>query len=591
MSKWVVTAKSADFNAIAEHFNIDPVVARVMRNRDLMSIEEMEGFIGGGVSMLHDPYLLPDMDKAVAMVHDAIEGNMRIRIIGDYDVDGITSTYILYKSLGEMGADVSYAIPNRITDGYGVNVSMIEDAYDSGVEMILTCDNGIAATEAIAYAKSKGMRVLVTDHHEVPFDSNHEYIYPEADCIVNPKRHDSMYPFKGICGAMVAYKLVLALCAKRPLEQDTMKELRELAGLGTVCDVMELKDENRALVKMALCDMKESSNCGIRALRQVCEIEDKNPTCQQLGFVIGPCLNATGRLDSADMSMELLSAQSMRDAVVIATELRCLNELRKSMTEQGTQEAFGYIEQNELTKAKVMVVFLPNLHESLAGIVAGRIRERYYRPTFVITETETELKGSGRSIDGYNMYEEMSKVKDVFSKFGGHAMAAGLSLPKDRLEEFVRRINEVCDVDEGIYEEKVVIDVPMPMGYVTQKLVRDLAILEPFGTGNPQPVFAEKDVILLSARRMGKTGNMAKFNMTTVKGGRFEGVMFRGVDDMLDSLKDVYGSDRVERLFEGGYPADSDIAEAVHLDVVYYPDINEFRGRESLQYIIRDYKC
>lgn len=589
MSKWVVAAKSADFKKIADRFDIDPVVARVMRNRDLIDMDEMESFLYGEDDALHDPYLLPDMDKATEIILEAIDKGQHIRIIGDYDVDGVTSTYILYKGIEGLGGRVDYAIPHRVTDGYGVNEQLIRQAHEDGVELIVTCDNGIAAVDAFEVAKELGLRCLITDHHEVPYDEakgERTYIYPYAEAIVNPKRHDSRYPYANICGAMVAYKLILALARRRHIEESLLKGLMEMAGFGTVCDVMELRDENRAVVRMALKSMNNTANLGIKALRAVNSIDDKPVSSYHLGFILGPCINATGRLDSAALSLELLLSTSYEDAVVKATELKNLNDLRKDLTEKGVKEAYDIIEREHMEDDRVLVVYHPTLHESLAGIVAGRIRERYYRPTFVITEGEDSLKGSGRSIETYHMYEELCKVSELLDKFGGHKMAAGVSFSKDKLEEFRRMLNDNCTLTEDDLEEKVVIDVPMPVGYVTEKLVRDLDVLEPFGPGNTKPVFADKNLRLMKARTMGKSGDMAKFTVADARGLTYEMVLFRGLDGMKEYASAKYDEASWDKLFADGYRGD----DGLIMDMIYYPGINEFRGMRSLQYVIQDYK-
>lgn len=589
MSKWVVAAKSADFKKIADRFDIDPVVARVMRNRDLIDMDEMESFLYGEDDALHDPYLLPDMDKATEIILEAIDKGQHIRIIGDYDVDGVTSTYILYKGIEGLGGRVDYAIPHRVTDGYGVNEQLIRQAHEDGVELIVTCDNGIAAVDAFEVAKELGLRCLITDHHEVPYDEaggERTYIYPYAEAIVNPKRHDSRYPYANICGAMVAYKLILALAGRRHIEESLLKGLMEMAGFGTVCDVMELRDENRAVVRMALKSMNNTANLGIKALRAVNSIDDKPVSSYHLGFILGPCINATGRLDSAALSLELLLSTSYEDAVVKATELKNLNDLRKDLTEKGVKEAYDIIEREHMEDDRVLVVYHPTLHESLAGIVAGRIRERYYRPTFVITEGEDSLKGSGRSIETYHMYEELCKVSELLDKFGGHKMAAGVSFSKDKLEEFRMMLNDNCTLTEDDLEEKVVIDVPMPVGYVTEKLVRDLDVLEPFGPGNTKPVFADKNLRLMKARTMGKSGDMAKFTVADARGLTYEMVLFRGLDGMKEYASAKYDEASWDKLFADGYRGD----DGLIMDMIYYPGINEFRGMRSLQYVIQDYK-
>lgn len=587
MAKWVMSAKKADFEGLAARFGIDPVVIRIMRNRDLISTEDIELFLNGTEEDVHSPHLLNDMDKAVDILLEALDAGRKIRVIGDYDVDGVTSTFILTKGIRTIGGDVDYSIPNRVTDGYGINESLIEKAAEDGIELIITCDNGIAAKDAFKLAREKGITCIVTDHHEVPFleeNGTVEYIYPDVDAIINPKRHDSTYPFKGICGAMVAYKLICAVSEKRMLPTDIMHELREMAGFGTVCDVMELRDENRVIVKLALQDMNDSHNIGIRALRKVCEIDNKQVSGFHLGFVLGPCVNATGRLDSASLSIELLLSDNIEDAIVKASELRRLNELRKEMTEQGVEEAFKVIDENNLMNNNVMVIYLPELHESLAGIVAGRIRERFYKPVIVITKTEEGLKGSGRSIDAYNMYEELTKVSDVFTKFGGHKMAAGLSLEESRLEELKQRLNDNCALTEDDLQEKIVIDVPMPMSYVSEKLINDLEVLEPFGTGNQKPVFAERNVRFKSFAPMGKNGDMGKFRVVTEDNQNRELILFRGLEDFAGAVNRKFDENAWDMLVAG-----NGLDAGITMNVIYYPGINEFRGNRSIQFVMQNY--
>lgn len=584
MSKWVVTAKSADFNKIGEYFGIDPVVARLLRNRDLVTLEEIESFLKGKEEDCHSPYLLPDMEKAVSIIVGAIEEKQSIRIVGDYDVDGVTSTFILLKGLKAMGADVDYAIPNRVLDGYGVNENLIEQANNDKRNIIITCDNGIAAFDAFERAGELGIKCIITDHHEVKFEDNgisKEYIYPKAEAIVNPKRHDSKYPFKGICGAMVAYKLICALGDKLDLDGNVKAELREMAGLGTVCDVMELRDENRIIVRLALKSMENSSNIGIRALRKVCEIDKKPISSYHMGFIMGPCINATGRLDDATLSLKLLLSENMEEAVATATKLKGLNDLRKDLTEQGLKQALAAIEENRLYENRVIVVYLPEVHESLAGIIAGRIREKYYRPAFVLTNGEEGIKGSGRSIEAYHMYEELLKVSEVLTRYGGHKMAAGVSLEKEKLSDFIEGLNNNCKLSKDELTEKTVIDVPMPLSYVNERIVNDLSILEPFGQGNQKPVFADKDLRLLSVKPIGKTGDMAKLAVTKNGSDRYELLLFRGFKEF------------EERLTENGVmdiSGNSTDYSNIILDIIYYPGINGYNGRKSLQFIVQDFK-
>lgn len=587
MARWILETKRADFDAIGQKYNIDKVIARIIRNRDIITDEEIESFLYGTEDDMHNPHLLNDIDRAAAMIQDAIAANKRIRVIGDYDVDGVTSTFILCKGLKEAGAIVDYAIPDRITDGYGINISLIEKAANDGIEMIITCDNGIAATEAFDVAREKGITCIVTDHHEVPFimdGDEKKYVYPDVEAIVNPKRHDSNYPFTGICGAMVAYKLILVLDEIYHYDRDLILELREMAGFGTVCDVMELKDENRILVKLALNDMNNSHNIGIQALRKVCDLEKKPMSGYMLGFVMGPCVNATGRLDSANLSVDLFFSESIEAAIMRASELKRLNDMRKDMTEEGIERAFEMIDSGTMSEDRVLVVYMPGLHESLAGIVAGRVKERYYRPAIVLTDCEDGVKGSGRSIESYDMHMELTKVSDLFTKFGGHKMAAGVSLPGENVEELRKRLNENCTLGEKELSERIMIDVPMPFGYVTERLIDQLNLLEPFGTGNSKPIFAVKNLKFVEAIPMGKTGEMAKFKVTTDGRDRYELVLFRGLDRFRDDLCNSYGQDAWENLL-----SNRAMSANIQFDVLYYPGINEFRGKRSIQFIMQDF--
>lgn len=570
----MVAAKKADFNAIGEQLNIDPVIVRVMRNREMTTADEMRAFLDKDARLLHALQLLPDMEKASKILKDKIAEHKAIRIIGDYDVDGVTSVCILYKGLRALNAIVSYAIPDRVTDGYGINTAMIEKAKEDGVDTVITCDNGIAATDAVKLAKEYGMTCIITDHHEVPYTEENgvrTYIYPDADAVIDPKIPDCGYPNPGICGAMVAYKLMIALGC----DDELLKELKELAGLATVCDVMELTDENRAIVAYALKSMENSPNTGIKALRRVCDTENKPVNTHELGFIIGPCLNATGRLDSADRSVELLLSEDINDAILKATELKDLNQLRKGYTEEGEKAALEYIEDNAMSEDKILIVYLPTLHESLAGIVAGRIKERYYRPTLVFTDSENGIKASGRSIESYNMYDGLSRCKDLYDKFGGHAMAAGLSMRKENFEEFKRRLISECDLTDEDLTKKIMIDVPMPLSYVTEKLIDQLALLEPYGAGNPKPLFADKGLMILSVKEMGKSGDMCRLSVSDVSGCRYELVMFKGYKDLLYQAKEVKGCDSPVGLT---------------MDVIYTPAVNEFRGHRNLQFNVLEFR-
>ncbi|MCR4651202.1 MAG: single-stranded-DNA-specific exonuclease RecJ [Lachnospiraceae bacterium] len=587
MAKWTITAKGADFGAIASHFGIDPVVARVIRNRDLITNEEIDMFLNGTENDEHDPKLLNDLELAVGYIKENIDHGKKIRVIGDYDVDGVTATAILVKGITAFGGRVDYRLPNRITDGYGINERLVRDAIEDRVDCIITCDNGIAASEVLELAESNGIMCILTDHHEVPYtdvNGEREYIIPRVHAVIDPKRPDNTYPYPNICGAMVAYKLIQELL-EGTAQRDILQELTELAALGTVCDVMELRDENRVLVKRALSLMCNSSNIGLRTLFTVTGCENKPIKAGTLGFIAGPCINAAGRLEDASEPVELLLTEDEGKAVKIATELKNLNDLRKEMTEKGVSRAIEIIEEDKIYNRTVMIIYIPGLHESLAGIVAGRIRERYYHPVIVLTDSDDMIKGSGRSIEAYDMFGELNKVKDLFTHFGGHKMAAGMSLDKNKLYELERRLNENPPIGMDECEERIRIDVVMPLEYVSQKLIDDISLLEPFGTGNPKPVFAERNLQFLHGRRMGALGNMARFRVRTERNGEFDIVRFRNLDILLDYIRDKFGDKAVEDLFGAGYRETS----PVRLNVIYTPEINEYRGQKNISFIMNDY--
>ncbi len=581
--KWVVAAKKADFDAIASKFNIDKVVARILRNRELISDEEIGRFLNGTLADLRDGSLMKDMDKALFILSEAIREEKRIRIIGDYDVDGITAAFILKRGLSALGAKTDAVIPHRVTDGYGLNERLIREASEDGIDLILTCDNGIAASEQCELAYELGLKVVITDHHEVPYeeeDGIRKYILPKAEAVVDPKREDCPYPFPGICGAFIAYKLVGELLksefGRTRIDQgeaeDLMRELMAFAALATVCDVMELMDENRILVKYGLREMERTENTGLAALIAVNDLSGKELSCYTAGFVIGPCLNATGRLDSAGRALELFDERDRGKALAIATELRELNEARKKMTEDGAKEAIRQAEEGELSGDRVLVIFLPDVHESIAGIIAGRVKERCNRPCIVTTTSGDGVKGSGRSIEGYDMFEELTKVKDLFTKFGGHKMAAGLSLASEEdVYELRRRLNDNCTLTEEDLVKKIRIDVPMPLSYLSMHLTEQLSILEPFGTGNPKPVFADKEVTILSHERVGKTRSVGRLRIRNREGKRFTAVYFGDQDALADDLSGYRGKE-------------------IRADIIYYPLINEYRGERSLEIRIDGYR-
>ena len=588
MAKWMVSAKKADFNEIAEKFHIDPVIARIIRNRDIVGDEKIDEFLHGTLEHLHSPYLLKDAEKASAILWDKIRQGKSIRVIGDYDIDGICSTYILLAGLKFCGAVADAEIPHRIHDGYGMNVHMVEEAHEAGIDTIVTCDNGIAAKDQIDLAKSLGMTVVVTDHHEVPYevlsDGTRQECPPAADAVIDPKQEKCDYPFDGICGAVVAYKLVQVL-----LEHESGAESRELlqellafAAFATVGDVMELTDENRIIVRYGLQQISKSSNAGMQALLTVNGLQDKPLTAYHIGFVLGPCLNATGRLDTACRALQLFLTDDKSEAVTIAGELKELNDSRKNMTLQGTQQAISMIEESALRDDKVLVVYLPDCHESLAGIIAGRIRERYHKPVFVLTDSEEGVKGSGRSIETYHMYDKMSECKELYMKYGGHKMAAGVSMSEENVGLFRTYLNEHCELSKEDFEEKIHIDVPMPMSYVTTNFVRQLSVLEPFGNGNPKPVFAQKNIRLIRGRILGKNNNVGKYTVEDEGGTQFEMMYFGNLEAWHSFLTEEFGQEEYDRLYLSGNGN-------IRIHVIYYPDLNVYQGRERLQMIMQDY--
>ncbi|MCH5254626.1 MAG: single-stranded-DNA-specific exonuclease RecJ [Lachnospiraceae bacterium] len=586
----MVSAKKADFTKIAETFRIDPVIARIIRNRDVVGDDRIDLFLHGTIEDLHNPRLLYDMEKAVAFMLSKIKEKAKIRIIGDYDIDGVCATYILFRGLQACGAIVDTVIPHRIKDGYGLNDALIEEAHRDGIDTIITCDNGIAAAEQIAYAKKLGMSVIVTDHHEVPYeileDGSRRELLPPAQAVVDPKQEKCSYPFDGICGAVVAYKFIQVLAEEygTPQEprQELLQELLEFAAFATVGDVMELYDENRILVRYGLERIENTQNLGLRALLEVNQLLNKKLTAYHIGFILGPCLNATGRLDTASKALQLLRSRDFAEAVVIAGELKELNDSRKEMTRQGTEQAVQMIEGSPLREDKVLVVYLPDCHESLAGIIAGRLKEKFHKPVFVLTKGEEGVKGSGRSIEAYHMYEQMSLCKHLFTRYGGHKMAAGLSMPEENMEEFRESLNRNCNLTDEDFEEKILIDVAMPLSYIRMDFVKQLRLLEPFGNGNPKPVFAQKNIHVLRGRILGKNGNVGKYSIRDEQGTTFEMIYFGDLDRWHDFLAASFGAEERDRLYREG-------SDAIVIQIIYYPEINVYRDKESLQIVMQDY--
>ena len=586
MERWVLLRKGADFEAIGKKYQISPRLACLIRNRDVIGEEAVDRYLNGTISDLYDGMLMKDMDKAIDILKEKILEDKKIRVIGDYDIDGVNATYILLEGLERLGADVDSDIPDRISDGYGLNRHLVERAYEAGVDTLITCDNGIAAADEIAYGKEMGMTVIVTDHHEVPFDEHDgekRYRIPPADAVMDPKQPDCLYPFKGLCGAAVAYKLMEALWESMGKDSADLDDLIENVAIATIGDVMDLEDENRIFVKEGLQMLRRTKNPGLKALIECTGIDKNSLNSYHIGFVLGPCINASGRLDTAKRALELLRAGTQKEADILAGDLKALNDSRKDMTEEAVKQAEEQVEATTISKDKVLVVYLPDCHESLAGIVAGRIRENYYKPVFVLTDAEEGVKGSGRSIDGYHMYEELNKCKELLTKFGGHRLAAGLSLPKENVGKFREMLNKKCTLTEEEMKEKVTIDMEMPFGCVTEGLVKELELLEPFGKGNTKPVFAARDVTLLGARILGKNRNVLKLQVQDVNGCRIEAMLFHHADDFLGKLEEQYGKTEVEALLKGR-------GRQIRISMTYYPDINEYMGKKTPQIVVTHYR-
>ena len=554
MERWVLLRKGADFEAIGKKYQISPRLACLIRNRDVIGEEAIERYLNGTISDLYDGMLMKDADKAIDILKEKIAEEKKIRVIGDYDIDGVNATYILLEGLERLGAYVDSDIPDRIGDGYGLNRHLIDRAYDAGIDTIITCDNGIAAANEIAYGKELGMTIIVTDHHEIPFDEiDGEKIYrlPPADAVIDPKQKDCVYPFKGLCGAAVAYKLMEALWESMGKDSTDLDDLIENVAIATVGDVMDLEDENRIFVKEGLQMLKRTKNPGLKALIECTGIDKESLNSYHIGFVLGPCINASGRLDTAKRALKLLRVRTQKEADILAGDLKALNDSRKDMTEEAVKLAKEQVETTDLSDDRVLVIYLPDCHESLAGIVAGRIRECYYKPVFVLTDAEDGAKGSGRSIDGYHMYEELNKCKDILTKFGGHRLAAGLSLEKENIAEFRRRLNENCTLTEEEMKEKVTIDMEMPFLCVTEELVKELELLEPFGKGNTKPIFAARGVTLLGARILGKNRNVLKIKAQDANGSVIEAMLFQNVEGFLKNMEETYGRMEVDALLQG----------------------------------------
>lgn len=570
MEKWFVAMKKADFDQIARKYHISPILARLIRNRDMTGDGEIDLYLNGTITDLHDGMLMKDMDRAVEILSEKIHEGKAIRVIGDYDIDGVNATYVLQEGILKLGGDVDTDIPDRMKDGYGLNRVLIDRALEDGVDTIITCDNGIAAAEEIEYGRQQGLTIIVTDHHEVPYieaDGVKEYIMPRADAVVDPHRLDCGYPFKGLCGAAVAYKLVEALYEVMQRDIDDIDYLMENVAIATVGDVMDLTGENRIFVKQGLEMLKRTQNQGLKALMECTKVPLERLSAYHIGFVLGPCINASGRLDTAKRALELLKASNRRDAVMLAEDLKALNDSRKEMTEKGVEQAVRQIEETSLKEDKVLVIYLPDCHESIAGIIAGRIKEKYYRPAFVLTQGEEGVKGSGRSIPAYNMFEEMCRCRALFTKFGGHKLAAGLSLEEDNVDRFRETINKFAELSDEDLLPKVSIDMQLPLSHVTEPLVEELELLEPFGKGNTKPLFAEKDLKVLNPRIIGKNQNVLKFQVQDVNGNQMEAIYFGDVNACLEYIK-----------------------QKPRLSFTFYPSINEYMGVRTLQITVVNYQ-
>ncbi len=582
---WTVKNKKENFEEICKEQGITEVTARLLVNRGLTTKQERDAYLHPSFSCLPSPKCLKNAETAAAMLAEGIRTGKKFRIIGDYDVDGIMSVYILYRCMTEAGAAVDYRIPDRIKDGYGLNEDMVQECIDAGVEIIVTCDNGIAAMEPIRLAKEAGLTVVLTDHHEIPMLETEQGLVktmPMADVIVNPKQEGETTPMTGICGAVVAYKVMCCLAEQLGLPSALLRQMIPYAAVATVCDVMELKGENRTIVALGLQALKECSDFGLTALMEENQINKESIGAYHLGFVLGPCLNASGRLDVAVRGLRLLLCENRAEAAVMAKEITELNRVRKDMTAKGVEDAKRQVAERGALES-VLVIYLPECHESLAGIIAGRIREKYYRPTIILTDAEDGIKGSGRSIDGYHMYEALCEVQDLLTKFGGHPKAAGMSLPKENLELFRKRLVENCRLTEEDLTEKVSIDVVLPFGLVSEQVIEELKLLEPFGMGNEKPLFAERNLRLKHARVLGRNSNVLKLDAENEYGRQFEIMYFGDIEEFERETEERFGRVSLDRLYQGR-------ENEIRMNMIYYPEKNEFRDKVTLQAVMQYYK-
>lgn len=585
--RWFIKNKKMNYKYMAQKYGISEVMSKLIVNRDIIDDEMIRSYIHPEYSMLHDGREMKDIVKGAEILKDKIKSGKKIRIVGDYDVDGVISVYILYSALKRCKADVDYEIPDRIKDGYGINVNIIKKAEEDGIDTILTCDNGISAIEPIKEAKNHGLTVIVTDHHDIPFiedeNGNRIFISSEADAIINPKQEECNYQFKQLCGAGVAFKLVEILYEELGIDKKECYEFIEFLAIATVCDVVDLVDENRIFVKKGLERMNNTTNLGLHNLIIECEMQDKTLSAYHLGFVIGPCINASGRLDNAKKGVRLLLCDEEEESVCLAKELVKLNEERKAMTMKGVEDAIEIIESSGMINDKVLVVYLPHIHESLAGIIAGRIREKYNMPTLVLTKSEDGAKGSGRSIEEYNMFEELVKCKDILTKFGGHPMAAGFSLKEENIDEFRRRLNKNAQLTEEDLLKKVTIDMVLPLDEINFDMVKDIEKLEPFGKANSKPLFGEKNVNAIKAVILGKNRNVLKLKLKTLRGKVIDAIYFGDIEEFEEAIAEKYSREELQKLYDGVY-------NDVKIDLVFYPNINEYNGNVTIQVVIQNYR-
>lgn len=580
--KWLLRNKKVDLKAMSEKYKISQLLCKLMVNRDIIDENIINSYINPVYKYLHSPKTMKDVVIAVDIIKRKIQENKKIRIIGDYDVDGIISVFILYTALKKCGANVDYEIPDRIKDGYGINENIVKVAYDEGVDTIITCDNGISAIDQIQYAKDLGLTVIVTDHHDVPFieeDGVRTFLSSQADAIINPKQIECEYKFKSICGAGVAFKLMEALYEEIGMDKEECYKLIEFVAIATVCDVVDLIDENRIFVKNGLEMLNNSKNIGINALKKACGLEDKEITAYHLGFVIGPCLNASGRLDSAKKGLELLLMEDDEEAKNLAQEIVDLNDARKNMTKEGVDRAINIIDSTDINNDNILVVYIPDIHESLAGIVAGRVKEKYNKPTIILTKSEEGVKGSARSIEEYNMFEGLLACKELLDKFGGHPMAAGLSLQEDKVDELRIALNNKCELTDEDLTRKIMIDSSLPLEYLNLHLIEELNVLEPFGKGNAKPIFGVKDAKITKAMLLGKDKNVLKLKLLTNNNITIDAMIFNDLENFESKIIEKYGNEELDNLYNKSN-------NNIPMDFTFYPSINEWNGNKSIQIVV-----